>query len=41
MAHKYAQIAFTDTVREVQTELNSRAGYAGIGSRRRLQFFNV
>lgn len=30
MAHKYAQIAFTDTVREVQTELNSRAGYAGM-----------
>jgi len=28
MAHKYAQIAFTDTVREVQKEQNSRAGYA-------------
>lgn len=30
MAHKYAQIAFTDTVRKVQTELNSRSGYASM-----------
>lgn len=28
MAHKYAQIAFTETVRQVQSEQNSRAGYA-------------
>lgn len=28
MAHKYAQIAFTDNVRQVQEEQNSRAGYA-------------
>ena len=28
MAHKYVQIAFTDTVREVQSEHNSRAGYS-------------
>ncbi|MCE2596619.1 2Fe-2S iron-sulfur cluster binding domain-containing protein [Motilimonas cestriensis] len=30
MAHKYVQIAFTETVRAVQTELNSRQGYAGM-----------
>jgi ferredoxin-NADP reductase/predicted pyridoxine 5'-phosphate oxidase superfamily flavin-nucleotide-binding protein len=28
MAHKYAQIAFTEQVRQVQIEQNSRAGYA-------------
>lgn len=28
MAHKYAQIAFTETVRQLQSELNSRSGYA-------------
>ena len=28
MAHKYAEIAFTDSVREVQQQLGSRAGYA-------------
>ncbi|MCP4332237.1 MAG: hypothetical protein GY785_06245 [Gammaproteobacteria bacterium] len=28
MAHKYAEIAFTDSVREVQRQLGSRAGYA-------------
>lgn len=30
MAHQYAKIAFTETVREVQSELNSRAGYEGM-----------
>lgn len=30
MAHKYAQIAFTEQVRQVQTEQNSRTGYAGM-----------
>jgi ferredoxin-NADP reductase/predicted pyridoxine 5'-phosphate oxidase superfamily flavin-nucleotide-binding protein len=30
MAHQYAKIAFTDTVRQVQTEQNSRAGYASM-----------
>ncbi|MGH1463709.1 MAG: 2Fe-2S iron-sulfur cluster-binding protein [Neptuniibacter sp.] len=30
MAHKYAQIVFTDIVRQVQSELNSRAGYASM-----------
>lgn len=30
MAHKYAQIAFTEQVRQVQSEQNSRAGYAGM-----------
>ncbi|CAH1213100.1 conserved hypothetical protein [Candidatus Nitrotoga sp. BS] len=30
MAHKYAQIAFTEQVRQVQIEQNSRAGYAGM-----------
>ena len=29
MAHQYAQIAFTESGREVQQELGSRAGYAG------------
>jgi ferredoxin-NADP reductase/predicted pyridoxine 5'-phosphate oxidase superfamily flavin-nucleotide-binding protein len=28
MSHKYAQIAFTDSVRQVQIEQNSRSGYA-------------
>ncbi|MCJ8295322.1 MAG: 2Fe-2S iron-sulfur cluster-binding protein [Colwellia sp.] len=28
MAHKYAQLAFTETVRAMQQEQNSRAGYA-------------
>ncbi|MEY8198713.1 MAG: 2Fe-2S iron-sulfur cluster-binding protein [Colwellia sp.] len=28
MAHKYAQLAFTDSVRAMQQEQNSRAGYA-------------
>jgi predicted pyridoxine 5'-phosphate oxidase superfamily flavin-nucleotide-binding protein len=28
MAHKYAQIAFTEQVRQVQTEQNSRSAYA-------------
>jgi predicted pyridoxine 5'-phosphate oxidase superfamily flavin-nucleotide-binding protein len=28
MAHKYAQIAFTEQVRQVQIEQNSRSGYA-------------
>ena len=28
MPHKYAQIAFTDSVRQVQIEQNSRSGYA-------------
>lgn len=28
MAHKFAQIAFTESVRQVQTEHNSRLGYA-------------
>ncbi|MEW6996144.1 2Fe-2S iron-sulfur cluster-binding protein [Colwelliaceae bacterium BS250] len=30
MAHQYAKIAFTDKVRQVQSELNSRAGYASM-----------
>jgi ferredoxin-NADP reductase/predicted pyridoxine 5'-phosphate oxidase superfamily flavin-nucleotide-binding protein len=30
MAHKYAQIAFTDTVRTIQTQHNSRSGYASM-----------
>ncbi|NQZ21606.1 MAG: 2Fe-2S iron-sulfur cluster binding domain-containing protein [Colwellia sp.] len=30
MAHQYAKIAFTDHVRQVQSEQNSRAGYAGM-----------
>ena len=30
MAHKYAQLAFTDSVREMQQEQNSRAGYASM-----------
>jgi len=30
MAHQYAKIAFTDTVRQVQTEQNSRLGYASM-----------
>lgn len=30
MAHKYAQIVFTDAVRQVQTEHNSRSGYASM-----------
>jgi len=30
MAHQYAKIAFTETVRKVQTEQNSRAGYANM-----------
>jgi ferredoxin-NADP reductase/predicted pyridoxine 5'-phosphate oxidase superfamily flavin-nucleotide-binding protein len=30
MAHQYAKIAFTDNVRQVQSEQNSRAGYAGM-----------
>jgi ferredoxin-NADP reductase/predicted pyridoxine 5'-phosphate oxidase superfamily flavin-nucleotide-binding protein len=30
MAHQYAKIAFTDTVRQVQSEQNSRNGYAGM-----------
>lgn len=30
MAHKYAQIAFTQTVRSVQTHHNSRSGYASM-----------
>jgi len=32
MAHQYAQIAFTDTVRQVQQEMGSRQGYAGMDS---------
>ncbi len=28
MAHQYAQIAFTESVRQVQEEQNSRSGYA-------------
>jgi len=32
MAHQYAKIAFTETVRQVQTEQNSRAGYASMDS---------
>ena len=30
MAHKYAQIVFTDAVRQVQTEQKSRVGYASM-----------
>lgn len=30
MAHQYAKIAFTETVRQVQREQNSRQGYAGM-----------
>jgi len=30
MAHQYAKIAFTESVRQVQEEQNSRAGYAGM-----------
>jgi len=30
MAHQYAKIAFTESVRQVQQEQNSRAGYAGM-----------
>lgn len=30
MAHQYAKIAFTENVRQVQSEQNSRAGYAGM-----------
>ncbi len=30
MAHQYAKIAFTETVRQVQQQQNSRAGYAGM-----------
>ena len=30
MGHKFAEIAFTDSVREVQLELGSRAGYASL-----------
>ena len=30
MAHKYAQLAFTDSVRAMQEEQNSRAGYASM-----------
>lgn len=30
MAHQYAKIAFTETVRQVQSEQNSRQGYAGM-----------
>lgn len=30
MAHQYAKIAFTESVRQVQKEQNSRAGYAGM-----------
>jgi len=30
MAHKYAQLAFTETVRTMQQEQNSRAGYASM-----------
>lgn len=30
MAHQYAKIAFTETVRQVQSEQNSRNGYAGM-----------
>ena len=30
MAHKYAQLAFTETVRAMQQEQNSRAGYASM-----------
>ncbi len=30
MAHQYAKLAFTDTVRKVQSEQNSRQGYAGM-----------
>ena len=30
MAHKYAQLAFTETVRAIQQEQNSRAGYASM-----------
>jgi len=30
MAHKYAQLAFTDSVRAMQQEQNSRAGYASM-----------
>jgi len=30
MAHQYAKIAFTDTVRQVQSEQNSRNGYASM-----------
>ncbi len=32
MGHKFAEIAFTDTVREIQQELGSRAGYASMDS---------
>ena len=32
MAHQYAKIAFTESVRQVQKEQNSRAGYAGMDS---------
>jgi ferredoxin-NADP reductase/predicted pyridoxine 5'-phosphate oxidase superfamily flavin-nucleotide-binding protein len=30
MAHQYAKLAFTDTVRKVQSEHNSRKGYVGM-----------
>lgn len=30
MAHQYAKIAFTESVRQVQEELNSRSGYASM-----------
>ena len=30
MGHRFAEIAFTDSVREVQQQLGSRAGYASL-----------
>lgn len=32
MAHQYAKIAFTESIRQVQKEQNSRAAYAGMDS---------
>ena len=30
MGHRFAEIAFTDSVREVQQQLGSRGGYASL-----------
>ncbi len=39
MAHKYAQLAFTETVRAMQQEQNSRAGYASMDQGEDYNFF--
>ena len=33
MGHRFAEIAFTESVHQVQQELGSRAGYAGMDTR--------